>query len=74
MEYFYKMYFKSKNLELKKYYLDLYLSSYFKNIKIDTTNLLTEYFTREVSDYDFKTDKIIYDFETMHFNQMLNIK
>lgn len=68
------MYFKSKNLELKKYYLDLYLSSYFKNIKIDTTNLLTEYFTREVSDYDFKTDKIIYDFETMHFNQMLNIK
>jgi hypothetical protein len=72
MDYFYKMYFQSKTLELKKYYLDLYLKSYFKKIKEDTTNNLTEYFTREVSNYDLKIDRIIYDFETKLFNFTYN--
>jgi hypothetical protein len=74
MEYFYKMYFQSKTLELKKYYLDLYLKSYFKNVKEDTTNFLNEYLNREVSNYDITVDKIIYNFETKNFNFINNIK
>jgi hypothetical protein len=74
MEYFYKMYFQSKTLELKKYYLDLYLKSYFKNVKEDTSNFLNEYLNREVSNYDITVDKIIYNFETKNFNFINNIK
>lgn len=74
MDYFYKMYFQSKTLELKKYYLDLYLKSYFKNVKEDTTNFLNEYLNREVSNYDITVDKIIYNFETKNFNFINNIK
>lgn len=68
------MYFQSKTLELKKYYLDLYLKSYFKNVKEDTTNFLNEYLNREVSNYDITVDKIIYNFETKNFNFINNIK
>ncbi len=74
MEYFFKMYFKSKTLELKKYYLDLYLKAYFNKINEDTTNLLTEYFTRQISNYDIQVEKTIYNFETKNFNFINNIK
>jgi hypothetical protein len=32
MEYFYKMYFSSKQKEKKKYYFNMYLKAYFKTI------------------------------------------
>lgn len=68
MEYFYKMYFQSKTLELKKYYFNQYLKSYFKEIKEDTSNFLNEYFAREVKIYNTEIDKIIYEFETKNFS------
>jgi hypothetical protein len=68
MEYFYRMYFQSKTLELKKYYFNQYLKLYFKQIKEDTTNFLNEYFSREVKIYNTEIDKIIYEFETKNFS------
>jgi hypothetical protein len=41
------MYFKSKSIENKKYYLDLYLKLYLKNVKEDTSNLINEYFIEQ---------------------------
>lgn len=74
MEYFYKMYFQSKTLELKKYYLDLYLKSYFKEIKEDTSNLLNEYFSENIVTEDLIIRKNIYNFETTYFNYISKIK
>lgn len=72
MEYFYQMYFKSKSIENKKYYLDLYLNSYFKKVKEDTSNLLDEYFNFENNE-DLITEKKIYNFEDTYFNYISKI-
>lgn len=73
MDYFYQMYFKSKSIENKKYYLDLYLNSYFKKIKEDKSNLLEEYFNFKNDNEDLIIEKKIYDFETTYFNYILKI-
>jgi hypothetical protein len=67
------MYFKSKSIENKKYYLDLYLNSYFKKIKEDKSNLLEEYFNFKNDNEDLIIEKKIYDFETTYFNYILKI-
>lgn len=72
MEYFYQMYFKSKSIENKKYYLDLCLNSYFKKVKEDTSNLLDEYFNFENNE-DLITEKKIYNFEDTYFNYISKI-
>lgn len=66
------MYFKSKSIENKKYYLDLYLNSYFKKVKEDTSNLLDEYFNFENNE-DLITEKKIYNFEDTYFNYISKI-
>jgi hypothetical protein len=67
------MYFKSKSIENKKYYLDLYLNSYFKKIKEDKSNLLEEYFNFKNDNEDLIIEKKIYDFETTYFNYISKI-
>ena len=73
LNYLYNQYFKIKSKDLKTYYFNLYIKEYFKTIKNDDTDLLSKYFDKR-NDYDLKVEKVIYDFETMHFNQMLKIK
>ena len=74
MDYFYKMYFKSKSLDLKKYYFDLYLKSYFKKIKEDTSDFLTEHFIEKENEIDIEIERIIYNFETRNFNFINKVK
>jgi hypothetical protein len=74
LSYLSNQYFKSKNKDLKTYYFNLYIKEYFKAVKTDDTDLLSKYFNSKRNDYDLKVERVIYDFETMHFNQMLNIK